>query len=153
MTPSTLLPLASFIIDGITLHTLLHLPTRGEFKELEGNRLLQLQEVMSTIRYIVIDEMSMVGRKVFGEIDRRLRQTFPHRAQEVFGGCSILLFGDFGHQSWTSPSTRRTPAQTSQTREELPTSSLTRHSLSHGSCVKLAKIPSRFVSDASSEKC
>lgn len=38
----------------------------------------------------------MVGRKTFGQIDRRLRQAFPHHAQVVFGGCSILLFGDFG---------------------------------------------------------
>ena len=38
----------------------------------------------------------MVGRKVFGQIDNRLRQAFPHHAQEVFGGCSLLLFGDFG---------------------------------------------------------
>ena len=87
---------ASYIIDGTTLHSLLHLPTKGEFKELDGNRLLELQQVMSTINYIIIDEMSMVGRKVFGQIDRRLRQAFPHHAQHVFGGCSILLFGDFG---------------------------------------------------------
>ena len=51
---------ASFIIDGSTLHSLLHLPTRGEFKELEGNHLLELQQVMSTIKYLIIDEMSMV---------------------------------------------------------------------------------------------
>ena len=38
----------------------------------------------------------MVERKVFGQIDHRLHQAFPHRAQEVFGGCSMLLFGDFG---------------------------------------------------------
>ena len=38
----------------------------------------------------------MIGRKMFGQIDRRLRQVFPHHAQEVFGGCSCLLFGDFG---------------------------------------------------------
>ena len=49
-----------------------------------------------TMRYIVIDEMSMVGRKMFGQIDRRLRQAFPHRALEVLGGCSMVLFGDFG---------------------------------------------------------
>lgn len=63
---------ASFIIDGMTLHSLFHLPTRGEFKELEGNRLLQLQEMMSAIKYIIIDEMSMVGHKLFGQIDNRL---------------------------------------------------------------------------------
>ena len=86
---------ASLIIDRTILHSLLHLPTKGEFKELEGKKLLQLQQVMSTIRYIIIDEMSMVGRKVLGQIDRHLRQAFPRHAQNVFGGCSILLLGDF----------------------------------------------------------
>ena len=31
-----------------------------------------------------------------GQVDKRLRQAFPHHADEVFGGCSVLLFGDFG---------------------------------------------------------
>jgi len=87
--------LASFIIEGTTLHSLLHLPTRGEFKQLEGNHLQQLQQAVSSTRFIIIDEMSMVGRKVFGQIDRHLHQAFPHHAQQVFGGYSMLLFGDF----------------------------------------------------------
>ena len=106
---------ASFIIDGMTLHSLLHLPTRGEFKELDGNRLLQLQEAMTNIKYIIIDEMSMVGRKMFGQIDRRLRQAFPHHAQDVFGGCSILLFGDFGQL----PPVMDLPLYTTDTRSDL----------------------------------
>ena len=106
---------ASFIIDGSTLHSLLHLPTRGEFKELEGNRLLDLQQVMSTIKYLIIDEMSMVGRKVFGQIDRRQRQAFPHHAQKVFGGCSILLFGDFGQL----PPVMDLPLYTADSRSDL----------------------------------
>ena len=40
--------------------------------------------------------MSMVGRKTLGQVDRRLHQAFPHHSQEIFGGCSCLLFGDFG---------------------------------------------------------
>ena len=48
------------------------------------------------MQYLVIDEMSMVGRKTFGQIDRRLRQIFPHHSHQVLGGCSCLLFGDFG---------------------------------------------------------
>ena len=95
-----------FIIDGMTLHSLLHLPTRGEFKELEGNRLQQLQEAMTSIKYIIIDEMSMVGRKVFGQIDGRLRQAFPHHAQEVFGGCQL-------------PPVMDLPLYTTDTRSEL----------------------------------
>ena len=106
---------ASFIIEGTTLHTPLQLPTRGEFKQLEGNRLQQLQQVMTTIKHLIIDEMSMVGRKVFGQIDSRLRQAFPHHAQEVFGGCSMLLFGDFGQL----PPVMELPLYTTDTRTEL----------------------------------
>lgn len=105
---------ASFIIDGTTLHSLLHLPTKGEFKELEGNRLLQLQQVMSTIKYIIIDEMSMVWPQSVWH-DYCLREAFPHHAQHVFGGCSILLFGDFGQL----PPVMDLPLYTTDTRSDL----------------------------------
>ena len=65
-------------------------PLRGDFKDLEGERLNKLQQSISDIKYI------MVGRKTIGQVDRRLHQAFPHHAQEVFGGYSCLLFGDFG---------------------------------------------------------
>ena len=38
----------------------------------------------------------MIGRKLFGQVDALLCQAFPHCANDVFGGCSCLLFGDFG---------------------------------------------------------
>ena len=74
---------AAFNIDGHTLHSLLSLPTRGEFKDLEGERLTKLQESFSQVKYVIIDEMSMVGRKIFGQVDWHLRQAFPHHSQEV----------------------------------------------------------------------
>ena len=43
-----------------------------------------------------MDEMSVVGRKILGQIDKRLRQMFPHHVDMLFGGCSCSLFGDFG---------------------------------------------------------
>ena len=70
---------------------------------------------MSSIRYIIIDVMSMVGRKEFGQIDNRLRQAFPHHAQEVFGGCSLLLFGDFGQL----PPVMDLPLYTTDSRSDL----------------------------------
>ena len=48
------------------------------------------------MEYLIIDEMSMVRRKLIGQVDRRLRQAFPLQADTVFGGCSCVLFGDFG---------------------------------------------------------
>ena len=47
--------------------------------------------MLAAVDYIIIDEMSMVGRKMFGQVDRRLRQVFPERSEELFGGRSCLL--------------------------------------------------------------
>ena len=87
---------AALNVHGYTLHSLLHLPTRGELKDLQGESLNDLQKSMNGVKYIIIDEISMVGRKMFGQIDKRLRQAFPQNANYVFGGCSCILFGDFG---------------------------------------------------------
>ena len=70
---------AAFIVDGYTLHSLLSIPVKGEFKDLEGKQLQNIQQFMAGVDYLIIDEMSMVGRKMFGQVDRRLRQVFPHR--------------------------------------------------------------------------
>ena len=106
---------AAFNVDGCTLHSLLSLPTKGDFKDLEGERLNKLQQSFTDIKYIIIDEMSMVGRKSLGQVDRRLRQAFPHRGQEVFGGCSCLLFGDFGQL----PPVMDLPLYTTDSRSDL----------------------------------
>ena len=52
---------------------------------------------------------------MLGQVDRRLRQIFPHQAQEVFGGCSCLLFGDFGQL----PPVMDLPLFTTHSRSEL----------------------------------
>ena len=87
---------AAFNIEGYTLHSLLSLPIKGDYKDLEGERLHRMQQSLANMEYLIIDEMSMVGRKMLGQVDKRLRQVFPHHADTVFGGCSCLLFGDFG---------------------------------------------------------
>ena len=66
---------AAFNVD--TLHSLFTLPTKVDFKDLEGDRLRQMQQSLSAMRYLIIDEMSMVGRKILGQVDRRFRQIFP----------------------------------------------------------------------------
>ena len=72
--------MAAFNVDGHTLHSL---PTEGEFKDLQGEHLNKIQQALAGIEYLIIDEMSMVGRKMFGQVDRRLRQVFP---DQVLGG-------------------------------------------------------------------
>ena len=84
---------AAFNIESHTLHSLPSLPTNGEYKDMEGERLHHMQHSFAGMQY---DEMSMLGRKIFGQIDKSLCQVFPHHGDQLFGGCSCLLFGDFG---------------------------------------------------------
>ena len=58
---------AAFNVDGYTLHSQLSLPVKGDFKPFEGKRLQTIQQMLAAVDYIIIDEMSMVGRKMFGQ--------------------------------------------------------------------------------------
>ena len=63
---------------------------------LQGQSLTTLQEDFKHVRYILIDEMSFLGPKLLLKIDNRLRQAFPQKQHEPFGGISIILVGDLG---------------------------------------------------------
>ena len=63
---------------------------------LEGQSLSKLQEELCHIHYILIDEMRFIGPKMLTQIDARLRQAFPSHCTISFGGCSVILLGDFG---------------------------------------------------------
>ncbi len=56
-------------VGGVTLHSLLHL-----MKDLAGAQLRLLQTKYKSIRYLIVDEYSMVGCKLLKRIDSRLRQ-------------------------------------------------------------------------------
>jgi len=88
---------AAFNINGATIHSMLSIPITNDKKvELNSISLKQLQERLQDVSYVIIDEKSMVGRRMLGLIDKRLRQAFPEKNNETFGGCSIIMFGDFG---------------------------------------------------------
>ena len=70
---------ASYNISDSTLHSLISLPTKGDFKDLDGRKLNEMQQSLLQMQKSIIDEMSMVGRKTFGQIDKRLRETFPNK--------------------------------------------------------------------------
>ena len=88
--------MASFNICGKTLHSTLKLPLQyNNAQDLRGSSLQQLQLTVKDKSYLVIDEMSMMGQKMFAWVDKRLRQA-TGRLECPFGGFSVLLFGDFG---------------------------------------------------------
>jgi hypothetical protein len=82
-------------ISGTTLHSLLHLPINKDFKPLSTVDKAQLQKKLKDIKYLIIDEKSMLGLRQLSWIDDRLREAFPNRNEDFFGGLNILLVGDF----------------------------------------------------------
>ncbi|KAM4062958.1 PIF1-like helicase [Hirsutella rhossiliensis] len=86
---------ASNQIQGSTIHSLLRLPVGGTFTDLPPADAAALQSRLRHIKYLVIDEKSMLGLEQLARIDSRLRQAFPQRNLEFFGGVSVVLVGDF----------------------------------------------------------
>lgn len=84
-------------INGFTLHSLLRLliSKAGTIDPLSDIEAQCLQRNLRHYRYFVIDEKSMVSNKTLFAIDQRLRQAFLRHKDELFGGRSIMLLGDF----------------------------------------------------------
>jgi ElaB/YqjD/DUF883 family membrane-anchored ribosome-binding protein len=91
---------AGVLIGGSTLHSLLKLPVRSNQKRpIEGNALRRLQADWNQFQktpklFLIIDEISMLGKSALYWVDQRLRQATCKN--ELFGGVSVLFFGDFG---------------------------------------------------------
>ena len=89
---------AAFLISGRTINSIFRIPIvqkYGTLPLLEGAGLAQLQAQLRGVKYIVIDEKSMVGLTMLSWIHARCAQAFPG-SDEDFGGISIILSGDFG---------------------------------------------------------
>ena len=56
---------------------------------------LELQLRFKNCGLLVIDEKSMIGQRTFIKIDQHLRKARPHKQDQIFGGLSIILLGDF----------------------------------------------------------
>jgi ATP-dependent DNA helicase PIF1 len=87
--------IAAFNIHAKTIHSALKIPIK-DMRPLQGQSLAIFQEEMKHIRYILIDEMSFLGPRLFIQIDSRLREAFPDKKTSPFGGISIILVGDLG---------------------------------------------------------
>ena len=62
---------AAFNIDGITVHLGLSIPIINDSKrmDIKGEQLKQLQNRLKDVKYVVIDEKSMVSRQMLALID------------------------------------------------------------------------------------
>lgn len=87
---------AAFNINGITLHAAFVLPfnqSKREMPRLSASVCNTLFARLKDLELIIIDEVSILGSYTFALINERLQQIFT--SKEMFGGKSIILFGDF----------------------------------------------------------
>jgi PIF1-like helicase len=86
---------AAFNIVGRTLHSLFRLPVKQKTLDLSTATLQSLQALFQDVRFVIIDEKSMIDLKTLSIMDDRLRLIFPDHSDEAFGGLNVLLCGDF----------------------------------------------------------
>ena len=86
---------ATFNISATTVHFAFHILFK-EITHLQGSHLINLQEEMKHVMYILIDEMCFTGRNMLRKIDSRLREAFPKNSNIPFGGRPIVLDDDLG---------------------------------------------------------
>lgn len=88
---------AAYNVEGSTLHSLLKIPVNSNstacIQTLGESAKRELQNSLRGVRYLIIDERSFVGKRLFAQIDWRLREAFPE-PNKAFGGVSIILIGD-----------------------------------------------------------
>lgn len=87
---------AAFGIEGLTLHKTLGLPLSQagyHMKELSASVANSFACNLANLKLIIIDEISMVGSRLFSLVNKRLQQIF--HIKKDFAGISIIVVGDF----------------------------------------------------------
>ena len=100
---------AAFNIDGHTLHSLLSLPTKGDFKDLQGDQLQRMQQALTSVKYLIIDEMSMHGGKEslwtpFSDFVRMRTQCLVPRPKTTVIGLETRLAQAKSRYAWLARS-------------------------------------------------
>ncbi|KAE8746719.1 hypothetical protein FOCC_FOCC006582 [Frankliniella occidentalis] len=79
-------------ISGQTIHSALHISVKKQFSLLDGKSAKDFCDRMKQIKFLIIDEYSMIGCSMLRYIDLRCRQGTG--VNEPFGGLVAYLLGD-----------------------------------------------------------
>ena len=82
--------------NATTIHRLISLFPHQAWSELSDERLAHLQAYLASTRFLVIDEVSMLGRQFMGKVDSRCCQAkaITNVLHGSLGGMSCALVGD-----------------------------------------------------------
>ncbi|KAE8740385.1 hypothetical protein FOCC_FOCC014124 [Frankliniella occidentalis] len=82
---------AAVNIGGATIHSTFHINLK-EFNELRGSSARKFSNEMEKVKFLIVDEYSMIGLSVLGMMERRCRE--GKGTEDFFGGLFVFLFGD-----------------------------------------------------------
>ena len=85
---------AAFVIGGATVHSVLRLPINRPMAPLRGQALRRLQQSLRDTKVIVVDEVSMMGRRMWCQMNQRLQQASGN-SSVPFGGYCVVFIGDY----------------------------------------------------------
>ena len=89
---------AAYLISGRTLNSVFRIPITvkyGALEPLSATGRQQLQSVFRHLRYLIIDEKSMVSLQMLGWIHSRCIEAVPDQSELPFSGLNVVLSGDF----------------------------------------------------------
>lgn len=87
--------IAAVNINGVTCHNKFKLPrVNSQFAPLKGIALRNFQTENKILKFVIIDEMSMLSSQKHHQIESRLSQLRPNSAED-YGGLCIYFIGDF----------------------------------------------------------
>ena len=92
------------LIDGLTIHHWAGIPVHAEAGSVGTKNTAKLSTLCQSLRFIFIDEVSMVSAKLFAQLSRivqkvvRVRSGYKRRpdgSERPFGGINVILLGDW----------------------------------------------------------
>lgn len=95
---------AAHNINGQTLHSTFKLSVQHPKAHILSNDIPlsystrdKLQQLYYDIKFLIIDEISMVSDYIFHSVHERLNEIkcIDSSSNTIFGGCSVIAFGDF----------------------------------------------------------
>ena len=84
--------LAAMLIDGCTIHAAFNFDFSSEATPLATDKLDELRHLFKHLKFIVLDEISMVSGDLLYRIHIRLQEIM--QSTDLFGALNVLLFGD-----------------------------------------------------------
>jgi hypothetical protein len=85
---------ATFNINGTTIHSRLSLPLNCKhLQSLLAKRLNSLSKIYDELQFLMLDEVSLIGSKIFSFIDLHLK-SIKHTHNHFFGSMDVIITGD-----------------------------------------------------------